>query len=103
MNFLKGPDINQGVETFGATPGAVLLDVRRANEYRKGHIPGSTNVPFQSLASVESVIPDKTTPIFVHCLSGGRSRQAASALERMGYENVTNIGGISAYKGKVEL
>ena len=40
--------------------------------------------------------------IFVHCLSGARSRQAAAVLQQMGYTNVKNIGGISAYTGKVE-
>ena len=42
------------------------------------------------------------TPIFVHCLSGARSRQASAILQQMGYTNVKNIGGISTYAGKVE-
>lgn len=41
----KMPDIGQGVEEFRATPGAVLLDVRSRQEFQKGHIPGSRNVP----------------------------------------------------------
>ena len=48
------------------------------------------------------MIDNKATPIFVHCLSGARSRQAAAILKQMGYTNVKNIGGISAYAGKVE-
>lgn len=42
------------------------------------------------------------TPLFVYCHSGARSREAVSMLERMGYQQVKNIGGITAYKGEVE-
>ena len=102
FDFLKSPDMNQGVKDYQATPGAVLLDVRTPDEYRQGHIPGSKNVPLQSIDKVTVMINNKATPIFVHCLSGARSRQAAAILQQMGYTNVKNIGGISAYAGKVE-
>lgn len=48
------------------------------------------------------MIDNKATPIFIHCLSGARSRQAAAVLQQMGYTNVKNIGGIASYTGKVE-
>lgn len=102
FDFLKGPDIGEGVREYNATPGAVLLDVRTPDEYREGHIPGSKNVPLQSIDKVAGMIDNKSTPIFVHCLSGARSRQAAAVLQQLGYTNVKNIGGISAYAGKVE-
>lgn len=51
FDFLKGPDIQQGVREYGETPGAVLLDVRTPQEFREGHIPGSRNVPLQSLSA----------------------------------------------------
>ena len=101
FDFLKGPDINQGVKEYSTTDGAVLLDVRTPDEYRQGHIPGSKNVPLQSISKVAGMIDNKSTPIFVYCLSGSRSRQAAANLKQMGYTNVKNIGGISAYAGKV--
>ncbi len=102
FDFLKVPDIGEGVREYNATPGAVLLDVRTPDEYRQGHIPGSKNVPLQSIDKVAGMIDNKSTPIFVHCLSGARSRQAAAVLQQLGYTNVKNIGGISAYAGKVE-
>ena len=101
-DFLKGPDINQGVKEYSTTDSAVLLDVRTPDEYRQGHIPGNINVPLPSIDNVADMIDNKATPIFVHCLSGGRSRQASAALRQMGFTNVKNIGGISAYTGKVE-
>lgn len=102
FNLFGGADINQGLKEYENTAGAVLLDVRTPREYKDGHVPGSKNVPLQSIREAKAVISRTDTPVFVYCLSGGRSRQAAGMLERMGYGNVKNIGGISAYKGKVE-
>lgn len=101
LDFLKVPDINRGVKEFQETCGAVLLDVRTPQEYRAGHIPGSRNVPLQSLDKVTG-LADQDTPMFVCCHSGARSSQAVNVLQRMGYTNVKNIGGIAAYTGKVE-
>ncbi len=97
FDFLRGPDIDQGVKEYGGTEGAVLLDVRTPQEYREGHIPGSKNVPLQEIGRVSAAAGGKDTPLFVYCHSGARSRQAVDALRRMGYLQVKNIGGISAY------
>ena len=102
FDFLRGPDINQGVSEYSATPGAVLLDVRTPQEYAEGHIPGSVNAPLQSLGQDGRIPEEKDTALFVYCQSGARSRRAAGMLENMGYVNVKNIGGIAAYTGKVE-
>ena len=101
FDLLRGPDINEGVREYEATEGGFLLDVRSPQEYREGHIPGSRNIPLQSLDRVSRVVLDMSAPIFVYCLSGGRSRQAVSVLKGMGYSNVKNLGGISSYSGKV--
>ena len=102
FDLLRGPNIDQGVQEYRATPGAVLLDVRTPQEYREGHIPGSQNIPLQAIDKVGAVAENKDTPLYVYCHSGGRSRQAVQRLGQMGYRNVTNIGGIAAYRGKVE-
>lgn len=99
LDLLKGPDINKGVEEYRATEGAVLVDVRTPEEYSKRNIPGSKNVPLQNLSEIEKVAPDKNTPLFVYCLSGGRSSSATKEFKKMGYCNIKNIGGISAYRG----
>lgn len=80
----------------------VQIDLRTPQEYSEGHIPGSKNVPLQTLDKVRSVVENKDTELFVYCYSGAGSKQAASALGQMGYTNVRNIGGIAAYHGKVE-
>lgn len=101
LNFLKTKDINAGVKDFQVTKGAVLLDVRTAGEYAEGHIENSLNLPLQNIEQAVSVIKDKNTPLFVHCRSGGRSASATAALKKMGYTNVSDIGGIMSYNGKV--
>ena len=101
MNLFKRPDINKGVEDWITGKDAVLLDVRTVDEYRQGHIDGSLNIPLQNIHVVKNIIPDLDKPIYVHCLSGARSAQATSVLKSMGYTNVTDIGGINSYRGKV--
>lgn len=102
MDIFKRPDINAGVEEYRNNPGALLVDVRGADEYRQGHIPGSVNLPLPSLSGRKSIGVGKDSPVYVYCLSGARSSQAAAILQRMGYNNVKNIGGVAGYKGEVE-
>ena len=99
--FRNTTDMNTGVAECKTNAGAVLLDVRTEEEYRGGHIEGSVNIPLDRISSVENIVKDKSTPLYVHCLSGGRSGQAVSYLKQIGYTNVKNIGGISSYRGKV--
>ena len=102
FDLFRHPDINQGVEEYRAVPQAILLDVRTPEEYGGGHVPGSKNLPLQQIEKITSIAEKKDTPLFVYCQSGARSRQAVSLLQRMGYVNVNNIGGMSAYQGEVE-
>ncbi len=91
-------NINKKLKEFQNTPGAVLVDVREADEFRSGHIPGAINQPLSTITRIE--IPrDKT--LFVYCLRGSRSKRAVGILKRMGY-SASSIGGITAYKGEIE-
>ena len=97
--FFKREDINAGVEECRMTPGAVLLDVREADEFRSGHIPGAISVP---LSTIETTILPGNKRLFVYCLRGTRSRRAVGILRRKGYD-AKSIGGIAAYRGPVEV
>ena len=100
--FTFTPKIDEGVAEFRATPNALLVDVRTPEEYAEGHIPGSVNIPLAALPARMDELGELDRPLFVHCLSGGRSGQAVMFLKREGFTNVKNIGGINAYTGKVE-
>ena len=91
-------NINRGLEEYRATSGAILVDVREADEFASGHIPGAVNAP---LSTITSTTLPKTAPLFLYCLRGSRSKRAAGILKKMGY-TVKSIGGISGYKGEVE-
>lgn len=103
FNLFKRPDIDHGIEEYKNIPAAVLLDVRTPDEYREGHIPGSRNIPLQTIERVPSIVKEMAAPLFVYCYSGSRSAQAAAMLKRMGYTNVKDIGGIAGYTGKVAV
>lgn len=102
FNLFKVPDINEGIRRMKSIEDAVLLDVRTREEYADAHIPGSRNIPLDELRTVANEIQDKHTPLFVHCLSGGRSRQAVHFLKQLGYTDVTDLGGIRQYNGITE-
>ena len=100
--FRKDRDINAWVQEAAGVAGSVLLDVRTREEYRQGHIPGSRNLPLDQVGRARETLPDRSTPLYVYCYSGARSGQAVAALKRMGYDHVTNIGGIQTYRGKTK-
>lgn len=95
-------DIDAGVEVYKMAKNGILLDVRTAQEYAQGHIPESINIDLASLNQVLEKIPDKKTPVFVYCRSGARSSRAVRKMKKAGYFDVTNIGGIENYHGKLE-
>lgn len=96
-------EMHAGLEEFKAIPNALLVDVRNPSEYDGGHIPGSINFAMSRiLKEGEGAFPDKAQPLFVYCQSGARSGRAGKLLELMGYESVTDLGGIASYNGPRE-
>ena len=82
------------------TTQAVLVDVRSPAEFASGHVQGAVNLPLDRLASdALAVLPDKSAPLVLYCISGARSEMAAQWLRQAGYTLVTN--GLSA--GSVAL
>ena len=102
FSLFKRYDINQGVEEYQHTQDALLIDVRERDEYKEGHIPDSINIPLSVFNQmVFKKIKNKEKPLYIYCLSGGRSQRACFYLKKNGYSHVKNIGGISKYKGKI--
>lgn len=80
--------------------GALILDVRSAEEYREGHIDGSVNIPVQALPTRLASIPkDKT--IITCCASGARSATAQRILAAAGFGEVHNGGGWRSLQGRL--
>ena len=56
-----------------AEAGYRIIDVREELEWNDGHIPSATLLPLGAvLDRIEAVVPDKTTPLLVHCAAGAR-------------------------------
>jgi len=70
-----------------------LVDVRTAEEFSAGYIPGAINVSLQELQQKMNCIP-KDKPVIVYCRSGNRSAFAANMLMQAGYTEVYDLGGI---------
>ena len=83
-------------------PAAIILDVRRPDEYQAGHIPGAINIPNETIGREElPQLPDKDQTILVYCRSGNRSKQASEKLAALGYTQVLEFGGILDWPGQV--
>jgi molybdopterin/thiamine biosynthesis adenylyltransferase/rhodanese-related sulfurtransferase len=85
-----------------ARPAPVVLDVREADEYEQGALPGAIHIPRGFLESqVESRIPDRDAPLVVYCAGGNRSAFAAKTLGELGYTNVVSMaGGFNKWKNE---
>ena len=80
---------------FARAADPLWIDVRTAEEYAAGHVSQSINIPYEEITDrVGEVTTDKDALIYVYCRSGRRSGIAMEALEKAGYSNVVNIGGL---------
>ena len=74
----------------------VLLDVREADEFAAGHIPGAVHVSRGMLAFKLSGSPQLSSrdrKFVIYCKTSGRAALAAAAMKDMGYLNVRSIAG----------
>lgn len=99
LPIVAGPDYEKKIETTKISPadldalsksgstGFTVVDVRDAEEFREGHIPGAINMPVAEFASKSEAL-DKEKKIIVYCNSGGRSYNAYRKLMKLGYEDI---------------
>lgn len=73
---------------------AIVVDVRTAGEFSRGHINGALNIPVDVIANPPNITKLKSykKDIVLCCASGGRSASAASVLKSLGMENVHDAG-----------
>ena len=109
MSFLgcKAADFRSvDAETFAKViedTTVVRLDVRTANEYSQGHIPGALLIDVTQadfIQKAEKLLPkDKT--IALYCRSGRRSKTAAQLLAQQGYQVIELNTGFNSWKGEI--
>jgi phage shock protein E len=88
-------------QTIGATEGmalvargALLVDVRSAEEFSAGHVEGAINIPHTDVEQrLADFGEDRAREIVLYCRSGQRSGLAQESLKALGYTRVFNAGG----------
>ena len=95
--------MSEAVKMMEKEKNYIILDVRRADEFDGGHIPGAINVANESIGTEEiPELPDKAQLILVYCRSGRRSKEASEKLVKLGYTNIVEFGGILDWTGEIE-
>ncbi|MCU1716223.1 rhodanese-like domain-containing protein [Pseudomonas sp. 5P_3.1_Bac2] len=95
-------ELSAAVVTLQA-PETVLIDVRSAEEFAAGALPGAEHIDYQEIGSqIAALVPDKDTPIVLYCRSGRRSGIAEQSLRELGYRNLINAGGYEELKAALE-
>lgn len=73
--------------------GALVVDVRTPAEFAEKKLPGTINIPLDTLKSgITNHVTDKSKLVLLHCRTGRRSGIAETELRALGYTNVFNIG-----------
>ncbi|MFV0477619.1 MAG: rhodanese-like domain-containing protein [Parahaliea sp.] len=74
---------------------AVWIDVRTADEYASGYLPGAHHIPYDEIVSgVAELKLSHDTPIYLYCRSGRRAERARESLAAEGYSSLTNAGSL---------
>ena len=74
----------------------VLIDVREADEYLAGHLPGAVLIPRGMLEfklSTTAELMSRDLHLAVYCKTGGRAALAVQTLQQMGYRHVKSLAG----------
>jgi rhodanese-related sulfurtransferase len=74
----------------------VLIDVREADEYAAGHLPGAMHLPrglLEFKLSATAALSPRDLKVVLYCKTSGRAALAACAMLDMGYLDVKSIAG----------
>ena len=99
---IREVDTGEAERILAEKPGTVVLDVREADEYEQGALPGAVHIPRGFLESqIENRAPDHDAPMVVYCAGGTRSAFAARTLGELGYSDVVSMaGGFNKWKNE---
>ena len=85
-------EVNAADAVTLARNGYRVIDVREQSEWDAGHVAGATLLPIREVPQrITEIVPDRDTPLLLHCASGARSGRTATWLAEAGYTNVVNM------------
>lgn len=91
--------INEDEKYIGKA-NSIIIDLRRSEEYKAGHICGAVNIPYEELERCKCMLRKYAT-IFLYCDRGNTSMLATRDLYKEGYPAVNLYGGVRVYRGKL--
>ena len=81
----------------------IVIDVRSLEEVKTGIIQDAIHIEWTQIdKEINNIDITKNQPIYLYCRSGNRSGKAAVTLEKIGFTNVVNAGGIDEAAKKLE-
>ena len=97
-HYLRRPPAVTAAEAVRlVAAGALVVDVRRAFEWNRVHIPGAVHVPLETLPDGCLDLPDDRL-LITFCTGGLRSAGAANLLVENGFEAVNMTGGLIQWR-----
>lgn len=99
---IKYVSMDDIVQIMNENEDYIILDVRTIEEYNEGHILNAICIPNEIIGEdTINILPNKEQLILIYCRSGNRSKQAVAKLEKLGYTNLIEFGGIIDWKGEI--
>jgi len=98
LKNIAAGDLNALITDDDPNNDPIIISVRKAEDYAKGHIPGAVNIAFTSIAkneNLQKLDPDKE--IVVYCYTGRTGSQATAILNVLGYNAKNLLWGISGW------
>ena len=91
-------------QTVDMSTVTAVIDVRTPAEFAEGHLDGAVNVDWEGPNFAQEIsVFDPAGTYILYCRSGNRAGQALSAMTDLGFENLTNAGGLDAAAGVTGL
>jgi len=98
LKNISAADLNALITDGDPNNDPIIISVRKAEDYAKGHIPGAINIALKDIAKIENLeklTPNK--PIVVYCYTGRTASQATAILNVLGYDAKNLLWGISGW------
>lgn len=97
-HYLRRPPAVTAAEALRLVEdGALVVDVRRAFEWNRVHIPSAVHLPLEALPEGCLDLPDDRL-LITFCTGGIRSAGAANLLVENGFEAVNMTGGLIQWR-----
>lgn len=82
---------------------SMIIDVRTQSEWDSGHFNKAIHLPLDAFESgIEGLVKDKDATVYLYCRSGNRSGKALKIMQKLGYTNAANVGGINDARKRFE-